>query len=126
MTQHNDQHAHFIVPVRYYISTFVALLILTVITVAVARFDFGSMNIVIAMGVAVFKASLVASIFMGLKWDKKVNLVFFVSSILFLGIFLGYALLDVNYRKDTDSIEAGTHALKSPVKIVSPAHLDHK
>ena len=123
MTEHhNNQHAHFIVPVKYYVGTFAALLLLTVVTVAVAQFDFGAMNIVIAMAVAVAKASLVAAIFMGLKWDKKINLVFFVSSLIFLGIFLGYALLDINYRKETDSVEQGNFGLVTPVKKSAAHH----
>jgi cytochrome c oxidase subunit 4 len=119
MSQHAEKHEHFIVPVNYYVKTFLALLVLTVVTVAIARVDFGSWNIIIAMSVATLKAGLVGAIFMGLRWDKRVNLTFFVSSILFLGIFLAYVMLDVGYRKDTDRVEAGTHGLKSPVRIIT-------
>eukprot|EP01051_Picozoa_sp_SAG22_P032089 SAG22_NODE_13352_length_409_cov_1.741935_1_plen_82_part_01 len=53
------QKDHFIVPVSYYVMVLVALLILTVVTVVIAQFDFGSFNILVAMLVAVVKASLV-------------------------------------------------------------------
>eukprot|EP01049_Picozoa_sp_SAG25_P020967 SAG25_NODE_7521_length_475_cov_1.079787_2_plen_38_part_01 len=36
------QKDHFIVPVSYYVMVLVALLILTVVTVVIAQFDFGS------------------------------------------------------------------------------------
>jgi cytochrome c oxidase subunit IV len=128
MTQHNAQHEHhnhFIAPVSLYVRTFVALLVLTVLTVAIAQVDFGSWNIIIAMAVAVTKASLVVLFFMGLKWDKKINAVFFVSSLLFLGIFLGYCLLDVNYRAQGDLIESQQFGLKSPVKLIKAEPKQH-
>jgi cytochrome c oxidase subunit 4 len=116
---HDNQHSHhFVPPVRYYLGTFIALLILTVITVAIAQVDFGSWNIVVAMGVAVVKATLVSMFFMGLKWDKRINTAFFVASLLFLGIFLGLGVSDVFTRHQTDEIEAGNHNLKSPVKLI--------
>jgi len=66
----SHQHSHFIVPVKYYIGTFLSLLVLTFVTVTISRFDFGTFNIVVAMLVAIVKASLVISFFMGLRWDK--------------------------------------------------------
>ena len=47
----------FIIPLKYYIITLVALLILTVVTVLVAQVDLGFLNIYVAMGVAVVKAA---------------------------------------------------------------------
>ena len=66
-----SEHHHHIAPVKYYVGTFGALLALTILTVAVAQFDFSEWNIIIAMIVAVSKASLVLMFFMGLLWDKK-------------------------------------------------------
>ncbi len=128
MTQHNDahaQHEHYIAPVSLYVRTFVALLILTVLTVAIAQVDFGSWNIIIAMAVAVTKASLVLLFFMGLKWDKKINAIFFVSSLVFLGIFLGYCLLDIGYRSEGDIVEGKQFGFKSPVKLIKPSSQPH-
>ena len=60
----NDHSHHFVVPVNYYVGTFIALLFLTFITVFVAQFDFGEWNLIIALLVAIIKATLVISFFM--------------------------------------------------------------
>ena len=54
---------HFVIPLKYYVITLVALLVLTVITVLVAQFDFGFLNIYIAMAVAAVKAAFVIFFF---------------------------------------------------------------
>ena len=71
-----------------------ALLFLTWLTVAVSYVDLGGLNVVVAMGVATVKGTLVALYFMHLRWDRPFNSIIFVGSLLFLGIFLGFALLD--------------------------------
>jgi cytochrome c oxidase subunit 4 len=70
------------------------LLFLTWITVAVSYIDLGGMNVVVAMGVATIKGSLVALYFMHLRWDRPYNAVILVASLFFLGLFLSFALLD--------------------------------
>jgi cytochrome c oxidase subunit 4 len=117
-----DHHSHFIVPTKYYLRTFGALLVLTVLTVAVAQVDFGSLNLVIAMLVALVKASLVVMIFMGLKWEKGFNFVFFFGSLLFVGIFFALVFADIDMRKQTDQLEAQKFGLVSPVQPVSSEH----
>lgn len=112
----HHENTHFIVPVKYYIGTFLALLVLTFLTVYVALFDFGSFNIVIAMLVAGLKAFLVAWIFMGLKWDSVYNRVVFLGTLLCFVLFLGVILLDAGTRGDIDKIEAGIYDINSPVK----------
>ena len=95
-TDHLD-HAHSLahpVSVKFMTGILVALLFLTVITVAVSRVDLGNANLFVAMFVASIKASLVALFFMHLFWDKPFNGLILVGSFLFLGIFIGFALLD--------------------------------
>ncbi|MAW76744.1 MAG: cytochrome oxidase subunit IV [Planctomycetes bacterium] len=70
------------------------LLFLTWLTVAVSYVDLGGLNVVVAMGVATIKGSLVSLYFMHLRWDRPYNAIILVGSLLFLGIFLGFALLD--------------------------------
>lgn len=113
-----SEHKHFVVPLKYYIGTFVALLFLTFITVFIAQFHFGVFNLPIAMLVAVIKASLVIMIFMGLKWDKGFNLAAFLGSIIFLVIFFLLTFADIGTRKYTDEIEAHSVDLNSPVKPI--------
>jgi cytochrome c oxidase subunit 4 len=45
-------------------------------------------NVVVALGIATLKASLVALFFMHLRYDRPLNGIIFVSSLVFLGIFL--------------------------------------
>jgi cytochrome c oxidase subunit 4 len=86
-----------------YLYILIALLILTVITVSASRVDFGSptTNVVIAMTIATIKATLVALFFMHLKDDKPINGLIFVSTLLFLAVFLGFCLVDSESRWDT-------------------------
>ncbi len=76
------------------IGVFAGLLVLTVITVAVAYVDLGSLNLLVAMGVASVKASLVVLFFMHLKYDKPFNAVVFITALLFMVLFVTIVLLD--------------------------------
>ncbi len=119
MNEHkHDSSHHFIVPVAYYVRTFIALLILTFITVWISRFDFGSFNIVVAMIIAVMKASLVCSVFMGLRWDKGIFSVFFMGSFVFLGIFITLTMSDIVFRHDADPLEAQRFGFKKPLNFI--------
>lgn len=68
---HDDAH-HVAKHVRGYLFIGGALMVLTVVTVALSYINFGSdiANIIVAMIVATFKAGLVAAIFMHLKGEK--------------------------------------------------------
>lgn len=99
-TTAHDDHAH---GWYGYLYVLIALLILTIITVSASRVDFGSptTNVVIAMTIATVKATLVALFFMHLKDDKAINGLIFVSTLLFLAVFLGFCLVDAESRWDT-------------------------
>lgn len=99
-TETSSKHHPHVLPVSTYLSVGAALLILTAITVWVSQFHFGEWNLIVAMAVAVTKAILVALIFMHLLWDNKVYLVIFVTSILFLGIFIVLTMFDTLRRDD--------------------------
>ncbi|RMF23450.1 MAG: hypothetical protein D6760_05295 [Deltaproteobacteria bacterium] len=79
---------------RQLAAVFLALVALTVITVAAAQIDLGSANIWIALGIAALKGSLVVLFFMHLKYDSPFNGVVFVSALVFLALFIALALLD--------------------------------
>jgi len=75
------------------------LLMLTVITVAVRYIDVGEFNIVIALGVAAIKATLVALFFMHLRWDRPFNLLVFLASIVFVILMMSFCMMDTaQYR----------------------------
>lgn len=105
---------------KVYLGILIALLILTVITVFVAGFDFGSLNVIVAMAIATIKASLVALVFMHLRHDKPVNAIIFLSALLFLSFLLILCLIDVNSR-----IEPKPYNWKGPDPgLISPAELN--
>ena len=58
---------------KVYIGVFVALLVMTIVTVGISRVDLGSKkaNITVALIIAVFKACLVAGWFMHLASEKR-------------------------------------------------------
>ncbi|MGB9606836.1 MAG: cytochrome C oxidase subunit IV family protein [Bryobacteraceae bacterium] len=86
---------------RTYAKVLVALLALTVITVAAAGVHFGSgfINVVIALAIASVKASLVALYFMHLRHDPPFNAVIFVVGLALLAIFLMFCFLDTLSRE---------------------------
>lgn len=75
---------------RTYTKVFVALAILTVITWAVSLFHFGHpWDTVVALGIAILKAGLVALFFMHLLHEKKTIYQVLAFSVIFvLGLFL--------------------------------------
>jgi cytochrome c oxidase subunit IV len=83
-----------VVEIRVLVSVFGALMALTAVTVAVSYFDFGAMNLVVALGVAAVKAALVALWFMHLRYDSPVYAFIFLTGVAFLGLFLIIAMLD--------------------------------
>ena len=117
MSKNSDDHSHFIVPVKYYVGTLIALMILTVVTVAVAQVDLAPFNVAIALGVAGLKATLVLLFFMGLKWDEAFNRVILIGSLAFFILFVAILLLDVQTRDHIYSNEGVPFDINSPVKI---------
>jgi cytochrome c oxidase subunit 4 len=94
-------------PVSLLVAVLTGLLLLTIVTVAVTKFDLGSQgNLMVAMVIATIKAALVVTYFMHLRWDRKVHLVLFLSSVLFVILFLSMALTDRSeYQKSIDQLE---------------------
>ena len=102
---HGDELAH-VMPVRLLIGVWVALMILTVVTVAVTSVDLGSRaNLIVAMAIATVKAGLVVTYFMHLRWDRPFNALVFVGSLLFVALFISMTLLDKSeYEPDIDEM----------------------
>ncbi len=75
-----------------------ALLVLTVVTVLAAGVDFGAGNVVIALGIASIKGSLVALYFMHLRHDKRMSAIIFVAGLVMLAIFLVICIIDTGAR----------------------------
>jgi cytochrome c oxidase subunit 4 len=90
-------HAH-IATSQFYWGIFGALIVLTLATVRVSYYDFGSANIIIAIVIATMKASLVAAFFMHLRHDSLFNTIAFLAAFLFLAIFILLTYDDLGVR----------------------------
>ena len=110
----HDTQSHAVHPWTPYAVTLAVLLVLTVITVVAAGINFGSnsINVIIALGIATVKATLVALYFMHLRHDKPINAVIAVSGFMFLGLLLIFCLTDIDNR---DNLTPGTLKV-APVK----------
>ena len=85
-------------PKRNYYLVFGALMVLTVATVGVAYFDFGAWNDVVAMAIAVLKASLVVLVFMHVRHSTPLTKLVVVSALLWLGFMVAFTLADYDTR----------------------------
>lgn len=92
------EHTHEPVPYRTFILIWVALLVLTAITVAVSRVDLGALNIWVALSVASIKSSLVIFVFMHLRQESKLFKIGLLVLLAILAIFIGMTFFDVLYR----------------------------
>ena len=77
-----------VVPVRTYLLIFAALMILTVATVAASRYDFGAGNTIVAMGIAILKATLVVLFFMHVKYAARLTQLVVVVAFAFLALLV--------------------------------------
>ncbi|MBD3169901.1 MAG: cytochrome c oxidase subunit IV [candidate division Zixibacteria bacterium] len=99
------EHKHHALPLRVYLGVAGALMVLTVITVAVSYVDFGGWNVVVALLIAGFKASLVALYFMHLLYDNKLYMFIFLSAVAFLVILIVFTMFDTVQRGRLDEIK---------------------
>lgn len=100
----NHSHAHdehHVSSMPMLIGVFGALIVLTVVTVAVAYIDLGEANLFVALGIATLKATLVAFFFMHLAWDSGFNRLAFFSSFVFVALFVGITLMDTGQYEGT-------------------------
>ena len=101
-------------PVLLLVGILAALMVLTVLTVSVTSVDLGAQgNLVVAMIIATVKAALVVAFFMHLVWDKKLHLILFLTSVLFLILFLSLSVNDRGeYQHDIDAYTKAQSATK--------------
>jgi cytochrome c oxidase subunit 4 len=112
-TPAHDAHGHggadhvpHVLPLAVYFKTYGALLMLTAVTFGASYLHLGDVGgLIVAMGIATMKATVVAMIFMHLYWDQKFFAIIFTSSLLFLAIFLAFTMFDTNERGIADPVE---------------------
>lgn len=98
---HDHPEVGHVVPASTLVAAGLALLVLTIITVAVRFIDVGEFNMPIALGVAVVKATIVALVFMHLRWDRPFNLLVLIGSALFVMLMMTFAAMDVGQYSHT-------------------------
>lgn len=86
--------SHPIVPVRVYTAVFLALLFLTAATVAASKLELGEFNFVLAMTIAVIKASLVVWFFMHVSQATSLTRLFVVAGLFWMTILIVLTLSD--------------------------------
>lgn len=86
------------IPASVSTTILVALLILTVVTVAVAKVDFGNMNIVVAMAIASVKAGLVIVFFMHGLHESKILWTYILIPFILVAIMIGGTFTDDPFR----------------------------
>jgi cytochrome c oxidase subunit 4 len=103
MSSNETAHSHIHIPaVGTLVAVFVALICFTFITAWVATIDMGGeWNILIALAIACTKASLVAWIFMGVRYTSQLTKLFCVAGIVFLSILLFFTFSDYGTRSWT-------------------------
>ncbi|MBP1634604.1 MAG: oxidase [Acidobacteria bacterium] len=87
-----------IVPRRTYYAVFAVLLVLTLVTTEVAFFDFGLLNPVIALTIAVVKATFVVLFFMHMKYSSRLTMIIGGAAVFWLGILLVLLMSDYMAR----------------------------
>ena len=96
MAEHTSEHH--LVPLKYYFGVFLLLMVLTILTVYVASFNLESywppLNAIVALTIAVIKATAVVLIFMHLRWSSRLTQVIAFSGVFWLIILLAFTLSD--------------------------------
>lgn len=83
-----------IVSPKVYSAVFTVLAVLTVVTWSVAKLDLGFLNVVVALTIAVIKATLVVLYFMHVRWSSRLTWVFVCAGFFWLAIMVALTLSD--------------------------------
>ncbi len=83
-----------IVSWKVYVGVFLALVALTVTTVVAASYDFGPLNVIVALGIAITKATLVVLYFMHARYAGGLTGLVILSSVAFFFILVFLTMSD--------------------------------
>jgi len=87
-----------VVPVRIYLLVLTALLVGTAVTVAVAYVDLGPLNTVVALGIAITKATLVVLYFMHVRYSPPLTWLAVAGGVVWLMILVVFTIADFHSR----------------------------
>jgi cytochrome c oxidase subunit 4 len=89
---------HHVAPVSLYLVIFGALMVGTILTVVVAKFDLGALNNIVMLTIACGKALLVVLYFMHVRWGTRLTWVVAASGFFWLLILFGLTMSDYMSR----------------------------
>jgi len=92
---HDEPH---IVPIHVFVKVWLALLVLTGITVGASIYFPGKIGILVAVIVTPTKAALILMFFMHLRYEKKIFVIMFLVAISIFAVFVGLTLIDYLFR----------------------------
>ena len=95
--KHHDDDLH-ILPDKTQLNVFLALIILTIITVTASVKYPGKIGIGVALVVTPLKASLILMYFMHLKYERPVFVIMFLVAISILALLMGLTIVDYQFR----------------------------
>jgi cytochrome c oxidase subunit 4 len=90
----SSTNGHHVAPISLYLTIFGALMVGTVLTVVVAKFDLGPLNNIVMLAVAGAKALLVVLYFMHVRWGTRLTWVVAASGFFWLLIMFGLTMAD--------------------------------
>jgi len=93
--EHENRH---ILGYRFNSLIWIDLLILTMVTIEIAQFDFRELTVVVALLVASVKTFLVGSYFMHLKFESRIFRVMVGITALVFITFLAFLFIDYSFR----------------------------
>jgi cytochrome c oxidase subunit IV len=97
-TTNGTLNEHHVPPVSLYLVIFGALIVGTILTVVVAKFDLGPFNNIVMLTVACAKALLVVLYFMHVRWSSRLTWVIAASGFLWLIIMFALTMQDYMTR----------------------------
>ena len=115
-----------IAPVRIYYAVFFALIVGTVLTYLAALVDFGFLNNIVMLAIALTKAALVILFFMGVRWSSRLTWVVAASGFVWLLILFGITMSDYMSRGwmvgsfSVVQVQGSGGSLKNPEPSLNP------
>ncbi|MBV9938580.1 MAG: cytochrome C oxidase subunit IV family protein [Acidobacteriaceae bacterium] len=108
--------AHVHIPkVNILVGVWASLIVLTVLTTVISHVDLGAFNIVVALFIALVKASLVVWIFMGVRFTTTLTKLFVVAGLVWLSILILLTFSDYSSRHWTYQAKPWNTHTKTPM-----------
>lgn len=93
MTEAHEHQRHIVSP-KVYLAVFLSLLCLTALTTAASFVELYVFNVVVALAIAVIKASLVVLFFMHVRYSSRLTKLTVASGIFMFCVLAGMTLTD--------------------------------